>query len=357
MSCFFILLFFFLSSRTVLASSDRPECSANADDSTRVDCFPELWGNAGYCESRGCCWQPPLNQTNANVPYCFYPSNYVGYADATYNPVVIGPDSVSIALIRQQPSGFPSDFTSIVVSLKAINKYRAQITVKPQTPEQRWIPPVQLDLDPENTVESERLYAFDVDHQYVKVIRRQTNRTIWQMNYRNLIISDQWLQAETRLPSLNLFGLGEYKDTYRRKFEEQRKSFLFFSRGYPPIEDKPLYSSQPIYLAYENEGQSGGPVLAHTVVLLNSNAMEAILSPGKVLVWRSIGGQLDFYINLGSSPQEAVSRYVSLVGKPPLPPYWSLGFHLCRYGYNNLTTMKNTYNRMKQNSIPLGKNL
>lgn len=363
-SCFSVLLFvlvFQLLARDLRAdqpqpANDRPECNANADDNIRVDCFPETWTDQRGCESRGCCWQQPLNQTNANVPYCFYPSNFVGYAVAKSSPIIRGADSISIPLVRQRPSGFPNDFSSILVTLKAINKHRAQITVKPQAPAIRWQPPVQLDLDYEATTESERLYALDVDDEYVRVIRRQTNRTIWQMNYRTLIFSDQWLQAETRLPSLNLFGLGEFKDTYRRNFAEQRKSFLFFSQGYPPIENKPLYSSQPIYLAYENDGQaSGGPVLAHTVVLLNSNAMEAVLSPGKVLVWRSIGGQLDFYVNLGASPEEAVARYVTLVGKPPLPPYWALGFHLCRYGYNNLTTMKKVYNRMKENSIPFGK--
>lgn len=63
---------------------------------------------------------------------------------------------------------------------------------------------------------------------------------------------------------------------------------------------------------------------------------------------------MDFYINLGSNPQEAVSRYVSLIGKPALPPFWSLGFQLSRYGFNNLKTMKKVYNRMKENAIPLG---
>lgn len=99
------------------------------------------------------------------------------------------------------------------------------ITVKP-TDVQRWRPPVQLDLDEEATTEDERDYKLDSDQTYVRVIRKETNQTIWQMNYRNLIFSEQWLQAETHLPSHDLFGLGEFKDTYRKRFDKERKSYL-----------------------------------------------------------------------------------------------------------------------------------
>ena len=35
-----------------------------------------------------------------------------------------------------------------------------------------------------------------------------------------------------------------------------------------------------------------------------------------------------------------------------MPPYWALGFHLCRWGYNNLTNMKAVRARMLANQIP-----
>ena len=35
-----------------------------------------------------------------------------------------------------------------------------------------------------------------------------------------------------------------------------------------------------------------------------------------------------------------------------MPPYWSLGFHLCRYGYNSIENMKMVRNRMQTNNIP-----
>ena len=32
--------------------------------------------------------------------------------------------------------------------------------------------------------------------------------------------------------------------------------------------------------------------------------------------------------------------YLQAIGRTPIPPYWSLGFHLCRYGYGSLENMQ-----------------
>ena len=35
-----------------------------------------------------------------------------------------------------------------------------------------------------------------------------------------------------------------------------------------------------------------------------------------------------------------------------MPPYWSLGFHLCRYGYNTMDNLRTVHQRMVANQIP-----
>lgn len=43
---------------------------------------------------------------------------------------------------------------------------------------------------------------------------------------------------------------------------------------------------------------------------------------------------------------------VQLVGRPVIPPYWSLGFQLSRWDYGNLTEVKDTVERNRAVSLP-----
>ena len=62
----------------------------------------------------------------------------------------------------------------------------------------------------------------------------------------------------------------------------------------------------------------------HGVVLLNSNAMDVVLTPTRVS-WRVTGGVLDFYFLMGPTPNAVLEQLTSLIGRPVMPPYWSLG--------------------------------
>lgn len=61
--------------------------------------------------------------------------------------------------------------------------------------------------------------------------------------------------------------------------------------------------------------------------------VDVILQPSPAITFRPIGGVFDFYIFLGPTPADVVTQYTELVGKPFMPPYWALGFHLCRFRF------------------------
>lgn len=43
---------------------------------------------------------------------------------------------------------------------------------------------------------------------------------------------------------------------------------------------------------------------------------------------------------------------VQLIGKPVIPPYWSLGFQLSRWNYGSLSEVKNTVERNRAVDLP-----
>lgn len=58
------------------------------------------------------------------------------------------------------------------------------------------------------------------------------------------------------------------------------------------------------------------------------------------------------FLYAGSRPSDVVSQHFKTVGLPIMPPYWALGFHLSRYGYNSLDNMRTVIERNLNASMP-----
>uniref|UniRef100_A0A914RMG5 Glycoside hydrolase family 31 TIM barrel domain-containing protein n=1 Tax=Parascaris equorum TaxID=6256 RepID=A0A914RMG5_PAREQ len=132
-------------------------------------------------------------------------------------------------------------------------------------------------------------------------------------------------------------------DDYRN--EALSPDYDFARRWHP----KNLYGVFPFYIGFERDGN------AHGVFILNSNAQvkEITLGMAPHIVYRTIGGMLDIFFFPGPTPDDVIRQFTALVGKPALPPYWSFGFQLGRFGYDNLKQMRNTIASVQQKNIPL----
>ncbi len=62
----------------------------------------------------------------------------------------------------------------------------------------------------------------------------------------------------------------------------------------------------------------------HGVLLMNSNGIDVALTPKK-MQFRATGGILDLYFLAGPTPMDVMNQLTSIIGRPHMPPYWSLG--------------------------------
>lgn len=58
---------------------------------------------------------------------------------------------------------------------------------------------------------------------------------------------------------------------------------------------------------------------------------DIVTQPWPAITYRTTGGILNFLVMLGPTPNEVVSQYTGVIGRPFMPPYWALGFHLCKW--------------------------
>ncbi|KAG7401329.1 hypothetical protein PHYBOEH_001745 [Phytophthora boehmeriae] len=179
-----------------------------------------------------------------------------------------------------------------------------------------------------------------------KVTRTSDNYTLFDSSGVSLVIKDQYLQVATTVSDdLSVYGIGEStRDNFRMTLGE--KYTLWARDQVSSTPNVNTYGSHPFFLGINSAGQ------AHGVLLLNSNGMDVTMESGH-LVYQTIGGVLDFNIFVGPSPAEVLSQYTKSIGRPKLMPYWSYGFHQCRWGYDSADALRTVVNKYADNKLPL----
>ncbi|XP_035824593.1 sucrase-isomaltase, intestinal [Aplysia californica] len=325
-----------------------PQCSV--EENNRFDCWPEKDGaTEEKCRQRGCCWQPSSKPDTA--PYCFFASNYSGYR---------------VVEIKESPSGIDATLQSNTTSFFSKDSMTLKLQVEYQSAErlriQLYDPTVQryeVPLDvPSGSTSGARLYDVKVFQQPFNILVTRTSTGTPVFDTRStapLIFSDQFLQIGTKFSSKYVYGFGEHRSNFLQDLSTWRR-LAFWNRDASPYTDANGYGTHPFYLNME---PTAGPGVAdaHGVFLLNSNGGEVAFQPfgsaGQgAVTYRMIGGVLDFFVLMGPDPVSVVSQYTGVVGQPYLPPFWSLGFHLCRWGYNASKTLQQVIQRNRDAKMP-----
>ncbi|CAG0890498.1 unnamed protein product [Darwinula stevensoni] len=226
-------------------------------------------------------------------------------------------------------TAYGSDIQNLIFQVTYYDDRHLRFTIR-DADRDRYEVPVPLNHDIQTRFDL--TYAVDMGDDSIgspfhfSIRRQDTGTVVFDTSPGGLIYEDQFLQIVTELPSEDLYGFGENGD-------------------------KNVYGVHPFYEVMEDSAGN-----THGVFLLNSNAMEyetQRLNGDPILTLRSIGGILDFHFFLGPSPADVSRQYTQLIGRPFLPPYWSLGFQLSRWGFRTLDDLKAAVGRTQNANIPL----
>ncbi|KAL3869416.1 hypothetical protein ACJMK2_042100, partial [Sinanodonta woodiana] len=323
------------------------------NETKRIDCFPDIDGRLNdeaeiECKRRHCIFSPV--EDALNIPKCYMNMSAFSYTRTQ------GTSEKSIlqnnTLHKRHPdvSLFGDSIQEIKLIIEGLSNYLVHFKIT-DAQKTRYEVPIPLQSHAEYTGP----YLYEASERddpesgfSFQIKRNRTKIVLWNTDVGGLTYADQFLQIATRLPSKNIYGFGENRHFGLRHDMQYRRWPMFSRDNFVNAGDYAnLYGVHPFYMCIEEDGN------AHGVLLLNSNAMEILLQPLPSLIYRTLGGVLDFYMFMGPTPEDVIQQYTKFIGYPYLPPYWSLGFQLCRYGYNNLVNLKEAVNRTVDAGIPL----
>ncbi|KAI9643773.1 hypothetical protein NHQ30_007122 [Ciborinia camelliae] len=288
------------------------------------------------------------NNTNATLPLSECPGYKAFNVTRTASSL-----SADLSLAGPACNVYGTDLTALTLKVLYETDNRIHVVIQDaanvvyQVPESAFTRPAASTVDSTNA----NIKFNHVDSPFsFSITRVKTGEVLFDSSAANLVFESQYLRLRTKLPSNpNLYGLGEHSDAFRLNTTDYIRT-LWSRDAYGTPEGTNLYGNHPVYF----EHRKGG---THGVFLMNSNGMDIMINntngKDQYLEYNTLGGVFDFYFLAGPDPIALSQQYAETVGLPAMMPYWSLGFHNCRYGYQDAFEVAEVIYNYSKAEIPL----
>ncbi|XP_041668639.1 neutral alpha-glucosidase C isoform X2 [Cheilinus undulatus] len=154
----------------------------------------------------------------------------------------------------------------------------------------------------------------------------------------------------------HVYGLPEHADSFQLKDTRDGEPYRLYNLdvfAYELYSRLGLYGSVPLLVAHKPDRTLGVFWLNASETFINVyyrasdqqddptlRLKRRRTEPQTDVHWLSESGVIDFTVLLGPSPPQLFSQYAQLTGYQALPPLFSLGYHQCRWNYDNEADVK-----------------
>lgn len=147
-------------------------------------------------------------------------------------------------------------------------------------------------------------------------------------------------------PDEHFFGFGERTSMLDRRGRQMTNWTTDPGSRQGPTAD-PLYIAIPVFLSLR-------PGLAYGLFFNTTWHSHFDMGYSRDDIWRmeTSGGELDYYVIYGPTPQDVSAGIGTLLGTMPLPPRWALGYHQCRWSYGSEETVRTITSEFRKRAIP-----
>uniref|UniRef100_A0A672MZS7 Neutral alpha-glucosidase AB n=1 Tax=Sinocyclocheilus grahami TaxID=75366 RepID=A0A672MZS7_SINGR len=179
------------------------------------------------------------------------------------------------------------------------------------------------------------------------------------------------ISLDFSLPGVeHVYGIPEHADDLKLKTTDGGDPYRLYNLDvfqYELYNPMALYGSIPVMLAHNTQRTMGIFWLnaaetwaLYIIISYYSTVFGKMLDfvqgssekPQTDIRWISESGIIDVFIMLGPKPSDVFSQYASLTGTQSFPPLASLGYHQCRWNYNDQEDVKSVDQGFDQHDIP-----
>eukprot|EP00064_Thunnus_orientalis_P021245 superscaffoldBa00006329_g21403 len=166
----------------------------------------------------------------------------------------------------------------------------------------------------------------------------------------------------------HVYGLPEHADSLQLRDTRDGEPYRLYNLdvfAYELHSHLGLYGSVPLLVAHKPDKTLGVFWLNASETFVNIHyspsdhqddqtppVKRRRVQPQSDVHWLSESGVIDCLVLLGPSPQQIFAQYAQLTGYQALPPLFALGYHQCRWNYNDEADVKAVDAGFDRHNIP-----